>query len=241
MAFKKNMRKEISTYVGLRDPFLKFASTNKCVLHVGCTDFPFAEVSVNNETLLHGKLFNNTSTLIGIDIDKKGLDFLRRMYPGVYLHGDLINPDIRTKLEQYNIDLIIVPDVIEHVPNQFDFIKGLLILARNLKAELIITTPNQYALKAMLAAFIGLDFTHTDHRLIHNMTTLRTAIETDFKIFNVSYQMDFASRDIKARYGKFLSLISKLLDKIFFITPYLADTIVVTIKFHDSKSISPIK
>ena len=224
------MRKVDSAYVGLRDPFLKSISTNKTVLHVGCTDFPFAEVSISNDTLLHRKLFRDTAMLVGIDLDKCGLEYLEKMLPGLYVYGDLCSPDVRDKLIQYQFDVILVPDVIEHVPNQFTFVEGLLVLASNLQAKLIITTPNQYSLKAMLAALIGLDYTHTDHRLIHNVTTLRTAIVNDFKIPDANFQVDYASRDIKARYGNFMSLVSKLFDKLFFVTPHLADTIIVTIK-----------
>jgi 2-polyprenyl-3-methyl-5-hydroxy-6-metoxy-1,4-benzoquinol methylase len=230
MAFKKNLRKVDSAYVGLRDPFLKSISKNKSVLHVGCTDFPFAEDSVNNNTLLHKKLSDETTMLVGIDIDKRGLVYLEKELPGLYLYGDLCNPDVREKLFQYEFDLILVPDVIEHVPNQFTFIEGLLALALSLQAELIITTPNQYSFKAMLAALAGLDYTHTDHRLIHNLTTLRTAIVHDFNVSDTNFQVDYASRDIKARYGNFMSAVSKIFDKFFYVTPYLADTIVVTLK-----------
>ena len=230
MAFKKNLRKVDSAYLGLRDPFLKSISKNKSILHVGCTDFPFAEVSINNETLLHKKLLDETAMLVGIDIDKSGLDYLEKELPGLYIYGDLCNSDVRKKLFQYQIDLILVPDVIEHVPNQFHFIEGLLDLALNLQAELIITTPNQYSFKAMLAALAGLDYTHTDHRLIHNVTTLRTAIVVDFNVSETNFQVDYASRDIKARYGNFMSTVSRIFDKFFFVTPYLADTVIVTVK-----------
>jgi hypothetical protein len=219
-----------SAYIGLRDPFLKSISKNKSVLHVGCTDFPFAEVSMNNDTLLHKKLLDETTMLVGIDIDKSGLAYLEKELPGLYLCGDLCNPDVREKLFQYEIDLILVPDVIEHVPNQNTFIEGLLALASSLQAELIITTPHQSSFKAMLAVLAGLDFTHTDHRLIHNVTTLRTAIVHDFNLSDTNFQVDYASRDIKARYGNFMSVVSRIFDKLFFVTPYLADTIVVTVK-----------
>jgi hypothetical protein len=62
------------------------------------------------------------------------------------------------------------------------------------------------------------------------VTTLRTAIVNDFSVSDTNFQVDYASRDIKARYGNFMSAVSKIFDKLFYVTPYLADTIVVTLK-----------
>lgn len=230
VAFKKPLRDGDPKYLGMRDTFIMSKCTGKKVLHVGCTDWPFVEVSVNNGTLLHGKLMENTGALIGIDIDEVGLSYLTVALPGLYIHGDLSKEEVRSNIAIYPVDIILVPDVLEHVPNQYEFISGLLLTAHELHAKLIITTPNQYSLKAMLASLLGLDFTHTDHRLIHNQSTLQTAIAVDFNLPKDHVEIDYASRDITARYGKLMSLLSRLIDRVFFLKPYLADTIVVTIK-----------
>lgn len=230
VAFKKPLSGGDPKYLGMRDTFIMSKCIGKKILHVGCTDWPFVEVSINNGTLLHGKLMESSGALIGIDIDEVGLSYLTVALPGLYIHGDLSKEEVRSKIAIYSADIILVPDVIEHVPNQYEFISGLLLMSHELQAQLIITTPNQYSLKAMLAALVGLDFTHTDHRLIHNQSTLQTAIAVDFNLPKDNIEIGYASRDITARYGRLMSLLSRLIDRIFFLKPYWADTIVVTIK-----------
>lgn len=227
MAFKKRFYKP-ALYVGLRDKYLVTYCKNKKVLHVGCTDWPFAEISFRNGSLLHANL-EKTSEVIGLDIDVVGLKLLSEIMPGEYISGNLIEESCRDLILKYEFDIILIPDVIEHVPNQFDFINGLLKIQESSGAEILITTPNVYALKSFLAATVGLDFTHTDHRLFHNESTLRTSLQIDFKRSPSSISFSYASRQIKQRYGKFLSFISRVIDGFFHLKPHLADTIIVRI------------
>ena len=229
MGFKKKFDAKAS-YVGLRDPFLLGQSIGKKVLHIGCTDWPFAKTAFENETLLHSKLSQIASELIGLDIDEKGIDYLETLLPGCYIRGNLIHPVVRSEVLKNELEIIMVPDVIEHVPNQFDFIEGLLELQKSSNAQIIVTTPNTYSLKSFLAASVGLDYTHTDHRLFHNESTLRTSFEVDFNIDSSRISFEYCSREIKQRYGTFLSLVSRFLDLFFHFKPQLADTIVFSIQ-----------
>lgn len=229
MGFKKKFDAKAS-YLGLRDPFILNESKGMRVLHIGCTDWPFAKTSFENKTLLHFKLSNIATELIGLDIDEKGIDFLESLIPGSYIRGNLIHPAVRSEILKNQLELILVPDVLEHVPNQFDFIEGLLVLQKSSTAKILLTTPNTYSLKSFLAASVGLDYTHTDHRLFHNESTLRTSFEVDFNIDSSRISFEYCSREIKQRYGIFVSLVSRFLDLFFHLKPQLADTIVISIQ-----------
>jgi len=231
MTFKKRFTSN-SPYVGLRDDFLLNQCLVKKVVHIGCTDWPFAEVSLKNGTLLHAKLLTRAKKVLGVDIDAEGIKLLADLAPGSYVTGNLVNHDCATEISKFDFDLLLVPDVIEHVPNQLDFIAGLLTLAERSNALIIVSTPNVYSLKSFLAALVGLNYTHTDHRLFHDESTLRTAFATDFQIHTSRIAFNYASREITSRYGKFLSLISRIIDTLFWLKPYLADTIIVSIKPH---------
>jgi len=227
--FKKRFARE-AKYFGLRDPYLLKVCKGKSVLHVGCTDWPFVKQAFDDGTLLHSQLKGVTNNLIGIDIDVEGVQFMEKLIPGKYISGNLTDSGIRKKILANSFDIILVPDVIEHVPNQYDFINGLIELSKETGSEIIITTPNVYALKSFLAALLGLDFTHTDHRLFHNETTLTTSFRTDFKLEKTKLSFSYSSRDINARYGFVLSLISRAMDILFYVKPYLADTIILRLK-----------
>lgn len=228
MAFKKRIKGE-SRYLGIRDAYLIRLAVDLDVIHIGCTDWPFTRVNSENRTLLHLKLEKICSTLIGVDIDLEGLKYLETLVPGRYLHANLLEENISSAFESTNVDLILVPDVLEHVPNQRDFLKGCLDLAKSLNADIVFTTPNQYAIKAMLGILIGLDFTHSDHRVVHNRITLETSL-ADLGISQEEIVIDYVSRDIRERYGILLSTLSKGIDKMLFMKPYLADSLVVLIR-----------
>ena len=227
--FKKRFAKDVK-YFGLRDPFLLEICKDKSVLHVGCTDWPFVEKAFNDGSLLHSQLKTVTRSLIGVDIDREGIEYMQSLIPGKYISGNLKDVEIQSEILALSFDVILVPDVIEHVPNQNDFISGLMALSKKSGSEVIITTPNVYSLKSFLAAFLGLDFTHTDHRLFHNESTLTTAFCTDFNIEKSDLSFGYSSRDINARYGFALSFISRAIDIFFYAKPYLADTIILRLK-----------
>jgi len=228
MAFKKRIRGD-SRYLGIRDAYLIRLAVDHDVVHIGCTDWPFTKVNSENGTLLHLKLAKICSTLIGVDIDLEGIKYLETLVPGKYLHANLLEENISSAFQSSNVDLILVPDVLEHVPNQRDFLKGCLDVAKSLNADLVFTTPNQYAIKAMLGILIGLDFTHSDHRVVHNRITLETSL-ADLGISQEKVNIDYVSRDIRQRYGLLLSTLSKAIDKMLFMQPYLADSLVVLIR-----------
>lgn len=234
MAFKKKFNSE-AKYVGLRDPFLLEYTLGKKVLHVGCTDWPFSKVSLDNESLLHAKLSHSCKELMGLDIDESGIDYLKQRIPGNYICGNLINENVRSMTLKHDFDIILIPDVIEHVPNQFDFLSGVYEMSLKSGAEIIFTTPNVYAIKSNLASLVGLDFTHTDHRSVHNESTLTTSVIADFESNVKNYSFSYASRDITVRYGKALSLVSRLIDNLFCLKPHLADTIIIRVMPVDLK------
>jgi len=228
LAFKKKIRSE-SKYFGLRDSYLLKLASDRSVIHVGCTDWPFTQENCENGTLLHLKLKKVSSSLLGIDKDLAGLSYLRKIIPGEYELGDLLENDMAGKFKKYDADIIFVPDVLEHVPNQKDFLKGCLDLAKLYSADLVLTTPNQYSIKAFLGILVGLDFTHSDHRVIHNRFTLETSL-ADLDVATENITLNYVSRDIRERYGVLLSLISRGIDGMLFLKPYLADSIVILIK-----------
>lgn len=85
---------------------------NSKVLHIGCADFPFIE-----EHNLHLALYHHCE-LYGVDTNEKGLDILRergieRLYSSI------------AEVPKQEFDVVIVPEVIEHVANVAEFLYNL--------------------------------------------------------------------------------------------------------------------
>lgn len=100
---------------------------NKTVLHIGCTDYPI----FNPKNNLHLKLSKLCYKLDGMDIDKKGIEELKRYFAGTY-YNSLENIN-----EEY--DTIIVPETIEHVDNIQIFLSQINLIKSK---YYIITGPN---------------------------------------------------------------------------------------------------
>lgn len=98
-------------------------------LHVGCTDHPLFDPTTN----LHLKLGNSKqiNVLDGYDIDVKGLAVLAAHYKGRYFN------DIADITDEY--DFVLVPEVIEHVPNVELFIHSITTIKSK---RFIFTAPN---------------------------------------------------------------------------------------------------
>jgi len=124
-----------------RVEFIKSVCNGKNVLHLGCTNYPYTELSLKNNDLLHFELEKITDNLTGFDFDQKGLDILTER--GV---GNLYRADLE-KLEDVEInetfDVIVAGEIIEHLSNPGLFLKGIQRFM-NRQTILLITTINAY-------------------------------------------------------------------------------------------------
>lgn len=122
---------------------------NKKVLDVGvvCHDVHFDEKWYING-FLHGFLCESAESVLGIDIEKSGIETLKSNGYNVIV-ADAENMDLKEKF-----DVIIAGDVIEHLSNPGSFIK----CANNHLNEngvLILITPNAFSLRRCIEGFLG--------------------------------------------------------------------------------------
>ena len=216
-------------FLGNRDKFLIEESRELKTIHFGCTDWPNQENQIQNGQLLHIKLLNQASQVIGVDVDASGIEHLSGHFPNQkFIYGDIASSDaVIQEIVSSKPKLVLVPDVLEHIENQRDFLSALRKLLHETSAKAIITTPNAFALKTFLPLFIGKDFTHTDHCLLHNEFTLEHALkDAGFINFSINY----LSRDISGRYGLTAELASKPLNFLSKKFPRFADTLVATLE-----------
>lgn len=79
------------------------------VLHIGCTDYPLDRVGE-----LHSRLLEKNIDVDGYDIDKVGISKLKEMLPNKKFYSNIEEIDS-------SYDLIIIPEVIEHVTSHEKF------------------------------------------------------------------------------------------------------------------------
>jgi hypothetical protein len=214
-----------SSSFGERDKYLLKKSANSLVIHMGCTDWPNQIEQISSGSLLHSKITANSKQIIGLDVDSDGIEHLSKIYPSFeFIIGDISDSqETKDLVIAHQPNLILIPDVIEHIENQRSFLNGLHEILLATKATAIITTPNAYALKTFIPSLIGRDFTHTDHCLVHNEFTLRhVLIDSNFKNIEINY----LNRIISGRYGKIAEMVSSPINLIARAFPHLSDTLV---------------
>ena len=91
---------------------IKSLATGK-VLHVGCTDYPLDSVGS-----LHRKMIDVGIDVDGFDVDSDGISKLREILPGHAFYDDV------SQITR-SYDLLVIPEVIEHVTSHEKFFEGL--------------------------------------------------------------------------------------------------------------------
>lgn len=139
----------------------------KDVLHFGCTDWPV----FNSKNNLHIILSAITKSIDGFDIDKPGIEALRKHVDQAY-YSDFEN------LSSKKYDLCLIPETIEHVDNVAAFLGNL----SNVNAsKFLITAPNCFSKTRQENYRVEKDtfveVVHPDHNAWYSPYTLKNVIE----------------------------------------------------------------
>jgi SAM-dependent methyltransferase len=151
--------------LGYRDSLILNSCRGRSVLDVGCVG---QARSPDSEHWLHGQLRKVASNLMGVDIDRAGLEELRsRGY-------DVLLPQ---ELEGRTFERIVMGDVIEHVNNPVAFLE---FYAKYLTDEgrIVLTTPNAFsALQLFSIATRNRIWVNVEHVCFFDPLTLAEVVE----------------------------------------------------------------
>lgn len=158
-----------------RDTALLAAAAGRRVLHIGCTDWPFTQDKLARGELLHQKILACATSVLGVDVDIDGLAFLSDRLGGDYSAVDVASEgaDLQS-LADFAPDVVLVPDVIEHVGDAQRFFRGLaaLISMEPRRAHVVLSTPNALSARAFLHNAAGLEMIHPDHVALYSPRAL---------------------------------------------------------------------
>lgn len=150
-----------------RDVFFIKHCNNKRVIHFGCTDWPV----FNHKNNLHIRLNNHAKILHGFDIDKVGIENLKK-YVNQNYYSDY------TDVLYNTYDVCLVPETIEHVDNVKEFLVN---LSKIKASKFLITAPNCFAKGRHKRNKIRKDYiielVHSDHNCWYSPYTLKNQIE----------------------------------------------------------------
>jgi mannosyltransferase OCH1-like enzyme len=140
---------------------------NRRVLHVGCADWPITDPN----TSLHIALEPFCKELDGFDIHVEALAAL-----APYTKGELFS---RFEDVGKSYDLILVPEVLEHVPNVANFLEQLNVLE---SPHVVLTVPDAFQCHSRHFEYIStneefVEVVHPDHNCWYTPYTLSSTIK----------------------------------------------------------------
>ena len=183
---------------------------NKNVLDLGCFD-ETALIKENSSNYLFQQISAVSKLHIGIDNSKllppEGITYSENVK---ILHGDIYDLN-KMGLEQYNFDIIIAGELIEHLPNTLAFFQN---LKRDSAGKRIIcSTPNTTSFSNMVLALFKRESCHIDHYQVYSYKTLNTLCKTaNFKSWQIiPYHVKFT--EMMMRSSGFKKILIKFSEK----------------------------
>jgi 2-polyprenyl-3-methyl-5-hydroxy-6-metoxy-1,4-benzoquinol methylase len=163
-----------------RIAYLRQRCIGKKVLHVGCLDHPeIALEKANKGTWLHGIVSEVSASCVGIDIDLRGYELVRSKLSLDNIRLlDLTKPlaaEEVGRLRAVEWDLILCPEVLEHVTNHQTFLENLYRISRP-GTTLVVTAPNAFRFENFVNTLRGYESINSDHKYWFTFYTLSSLL-----------------------------------------------------------------
>lgn len=153
-----------------RNEFILSASNNQNVLHLGAVDR-----SLEPMADLHIKITNASKLTVGADIDKEGINELKKKGISNIIYCNVEKIDENLFDEKFT--LVIAGEIIEHLSNPGLFLEGIKNVF-NQDTKMIITTPNPFSFQRFVPPLIyKTEYVHPEHTCYYSYNTLRALLE----------------------------------------------------------------
>jgi len=149
---------------------------NKDIVHVGCVDhtIELIQAKAKKNKWLHKHLADSAKSIIGVDIQKEGLEYIHQTYGYEVANLDITHP--QPELKSKNYDYLLLPDVLEHIGNPVEFIKKIRESYCDNINKIIITVPNALTHENYKNACKGREIINSDHRFWFTPYTLAKVV-----------------------------------------------------------------
>lgn len=171
-----------------REAYLLSLALGKRVLHFGFLDSIFLDKKLADGSLLHTRLGRVASSVYGVDIDSCLLDRYREATNDKEnLLWDIADGIIPPELK-HGFDLVLFPEVLEHVPNPGVVLSNLRTLCQINGSMLCLTVPNAFDMYGFMAAMHGVEIIHPDHCYTFTPYTLsRLLAVSGFRLLEMQF------------------------------------------------------
>jgi len=192
---------------------------DKKVVHIGCADhLPLIEEKMIESTWLHGEMDKVTKQLIGLDINKEAISFIRKKGIENVHFMDVISDDLIDEVKNEAWDYLFLGELVEHVNDPVLFLKAISEKFGNNAEYVVLTVPNAFRFANFKLACGGKELINSDHRYWFTPYTIAKVL-TEAGMGVTEYFMIDAFSSKK--------LLQRLRRRFF---PMLSDTIVMVAK-----------
>jgi SAM-dependent methyltransferase len=161
-------------FVGSRNEKILRLCAGKTVLHLGFVDEGLLEDRLRERSWLHARLEQVTRKLVGVDISEEGVNRAKELgYEDCYV-GD-VEKLSAVPFPRLDYDIVLVPDIIEHLANPGLFLAELYQIVTN-SVVVLITTPSALSIKTLFYPLVRTEVVHPDHNFYYSPTTLPTLL-----------------------------------------------------------------
>jgi 2-polyprenyl-3-methyl-5-hydroxy-6-metoxy-1,4-benzoquinol methylase len=161
-------------FVGSKSATLVRLCGGKRVLHLGFVAEGFLEDQLQRQKWLHAEIAQVASKLVGVDISEQGVRRAGQLgFADCYV-GD-VEQLSRVPFPRLDYDVILAPDIIEHLANPGLFLNELSKVTTE-NSLVVISTPNALSIKTLFFPLARTEAVHPDHNFYYSPTTLTTLL-----------------------------------------------------------------
>jgi 2-polyprenyl-3-methyl-5-hydroxy-6-metoxy-1,4-benzoquinol methylase len=163
-----------------RVTYLQALCRGRRVIHIGCCGLGSGTVpgcegcSDPHGPGLHDDLAKVAGTLVGIDVDERGVERANARGYEAYV-ADVSRPHEVARLDVVPADVVVAGEVIEHVEAPGPFLHGVRGLVKR-GGSLVVTTPNATSLLNSLAAVRRYELINPAHVVMYSCSTLTNVL-----------------------------------------------------------------
>lgn len=179
-----------------REDYLVAECTGKSVLHLGAVGSYQGTVCG-----LHRRLLQVSGHVVGLDIDRDGIEQARAEGVQDLHYGDLERLETLDLGGQFEV--VLAAEVIEHLANPGLFLAGIKRFFGP-RTEMIVTTPDALSLHRFVLALAGREYVHPDHMCYYSYSTLRHLLQSHG--FTVTEELAYV---LEGRVTVFRKLLAK--------------------------------
>lgn len=158
-----------------RITFLAAQVKGKRVLDLGAMDETAFRAKRGTGTWLHEELAGSALEVVGVDASSEvPQEGLVTGPNSRIIRGDITRLGELLPSLQYDPEVVVAGELIEHLENPLDFLRGLARVESLRGKRLLLSTPNASALHNVLVGMLSRESTHHDHLCILSYKTLCT-------------------------------------------------------------------